>query len=588
MLQNILQSLSDSKSAKKPSNAPSEVSAEAGEIFSELFWGAMKNKTKTSPLLSSLFATKESPQTPAKAKNQPLMIPALPPKKALPSPLIPLTFQKGATLKELLEGAKSALPKGKEPWVEEFIKELKSTSPAPLITPKGEKNLATLGKIATALELNPLQIKAESSNPAKEALEVSTRLLEGKAKAKKGALLQSAKVAKEGSETPEESLVQGKGVKTKPLQSERGGAIPALVKPEVVKEVKTPEAKSLSSAPAPSLQAALQSTKNPAPLEAVSLEAPLVPSAPEKLQKGSPLSSALHQLSSVKKTPQNAEATQEPKEPSATPKPSKGIKAPAKREASEESSPLAPEAPKSQAKPAPSPSLAPESQRREVEPEKGNPKEESRLAEPRPIEVRPAESRLQESPLIHELKKSVESAKEEGAREVKAPEEPRLAPANATESRQEILQKSALAKETLRHFSAALKEEVQNYKPPLTKLSLELNPEKLGSVELTITQRGQNLHVQVVSNPQAIQLFMNNAPEFRQQLANVGFSDVSMSFSDGASGGSFGGSGSHSGSHQPKGNENGLSAYKANALGGADLEESTLLSLMELTLPRYA
>lgn len=586
MLQNILQSLSDSKSAKKPSNAPSEVSAEAGEIFSELFWGAMKNKTKTSPLLSSLFVTKESPQTPAKAKNQPLMIPALPPKKALPSPLIPLTFQKGATLKELLEGAKSALPKGKEPWVEEFIKELKSTPPAPLITPKGEKNLAALGKIATALELNPLQIKAESSNPAKEALEVSTRLLEGKAKAKKGALLQSAKVAKEGSETPEESLVQGKGVKTKPLQSERGGAIPALVKPEVVKEVKTPEAKSLSSTPTPSLQAALQSTKNPAPLEAVSLEAPLVPSAPEKLQKGSPLSSALHQLASAKKTPQNAEAAQEPKEPSTTPKPSKGIKASAKREASEESSPLAPEAIKPQAKPATSPSLAPESQRREVELEKGNPKEEPRLAESRPIEVRPVESRLQES--LSEVKKSAESAKEEGAREIKAPEESRLAPANSTESRQEILQKSALAKETLRHFSAALKEEVQNYKPPLTKLSLELNPEKLGSVELTITQRGQNLHVQVVSNPQAIQLFMNNAPEFRQQLANVGFSDVSMSFSDGASGGSFGGSGSHSGSHQPKGNENGLSAYKANALGGADLEESTLLSLMELTLPRYA
>lgn len=586
MLQNILQSLSDSKSAKKPSNAPSEVSAEAGEIFSELFWGAMKNKAKTSPLLSSLFATKESPQTPAKAKNQPLMIPALPPKKALPSPLIPLTFQKGATLKELLEGAKSALPKGKEPWVEEFIKGLKSTSPAPLITPKREKNLATLGKIATALELNPLQIKAESSNPAKEALEVSTRLLEGKAKAKKGALLQSAKVAKEGSETPEESLVQGKGVKTKPLQSEKGGAIPALVKPEVVKEVKTPEAKPLSSAPAPSLQAALQSTKNPAPLEAVSLEVPLVPSALEKPQKGSPLSSALHQLANAKKTPQNAEATQEPKEPSATPKPSKGIKASAKPKESEESSALAPEAIKPQAKPAPSPSLALESQRREVELEKANLKEEPRLAESHPATLRPAESRLQES--LSELKKSAESAKEEGAREVKAPEEPRLAPANSTESRQEILQKSALAKETLRHFSAALKEEVQNYKPPLTKLSLELNPEKLGSVELTITQRGQNLHVQVVSNPQAIQLFMNNAPEFRQQLANVGFSDVSMSFSDGASGGSFGGGGSHSGSHQPKGNENGLSAYKANALGGADLEESTLLSLMELTLPRYA
>lgn len=154
----------------------------------------------------------------------------------------------------------------------------------------------------------------------------------------------------------------------------------------------------------------------------------------------------------------------------------------------------------------------------------------------------------------------------------------------SSEIRNEILNRSVAAKETIRNFTHTLKEEVQNYKPPLTKLSIELNPENLGSVELTITQRGQNLLVQVTSNPQAIQLFMNNTTEFRQQLSNVGFSDVAMSFSDSSGSGSGFNGQNHSG-HEQKGNENSLYAYKTNALG---IEEESLSSKMEIILPKYA
>ena len=172
-----------------------------------------------------------------------------------------------------------------------------------------------------------------------------------------------------------------------------------------------------------------------------------------------------------------------------------------------------------------------------------------------------------------------------------APNEPKGLSGTTNDPKSELALKSARAKETLRNFTATLKDEVQNYKPPLTKLSIELNPENLGSVELTITQRGQGLLVQVLSNPQAIALFMNNHAEFKQQLANAGFNDVSMSFSDGSGGegGSFGGGFQHSGNReQEKRNENGLSAYKANALGGAESEDSPPLSQMEIILPKYA
>ncbi len=99
---------------------------------------------------------------------------------------------------------------------------------------------------------------------------------------------------------------------------------------------------------------------------------------------------------------------------------------------------------------------------------------------------------------------------------------------------------------TFLHFSDKLKEALQNYRPPVTKLSLELNPEKLGSVELTIVKRGDNISVQISSNQNALQLFMQNAQEFKNSLSNLGFNDVNLDFKDNTGnslgGGDFSGS----------------------------------------------
>lgn len=118
---------------------------------------------------------------------------------------------------------------------------------------------------------------------------------------------------------------------------------------------------------------------------------------------------------------------------------------------------------------------------------------------------------------------------------------------------------------TFIHFSDKLKEALQNYRPPVTKISLELNPQNLGSVELTITKRGDNIHIQIGSNQQALQLFMQNAQDFKNQLSNLGFNEVQMDFKDTA-GNSLGGgfSDSSRGNSQQNFHQNSKNHQKRN------------------------
>lgn len=87
-------------------------------------------------------------------------------------------------------------------------------------------------------------------------------------------------------------------------------------------------------------------------------------------------------------------------------------------------------------------------------------------------------------------------------------------------------------KETLQHFSQDLKEAVDQYKAPITKLSITLNPNNLGEVEVTLIQRGNNLHINFNSNTNAMNLFIQNQVEFKNSLVNMGFTGLEMNFSD--------------------------------------------------------
>ncbi|HEG0343038.1 TPA: flagellar hook-length control protein FliK [Campylobacter coli] len=87
-------------------------------------------------------------------------------------------------------------------------------------------------------------------------------------------------------------------------------------------------------------------------------------------------------------------------------------------------------------------------------------------------------------------------------------------------------------KETLQYFSQDLKEAVDQYKAPITKLSINLNPNNLGEVEVTLVQRGNNLHINFNSNTNAMNLFIQNQAEFKNSLVNMGFTGLEMNFSD--------------------------------------------------------
>ncbi len=87
-------------------------------------------------------------------------------------------------------------------------------------------------------------------------------------------------------------------------------------------------------------------------------------------------------------------------------------------------------------------------------------------------------------------------------------------------------------KETLQYFSQDLKEAVDQYKAPITKLSITLNPNNLGEVEVTLIQRGNNLHINFNSNANAMNLFIQNQAEFKNSLVNMGFNGLEMNFSD--------------------------------------------------------
>lgn len=92
--------------------------------------------------------------------------------------------------------------------------------------------------------------------------------------------------------------------------------------------------------------------------------------------------------------------------------------------------------------------------------------------------------------------------------------------------------KNITPKETLQHFSQDLKAAMEQYKAPITKLSITLNPNNLGEVEVTLIQRGNNLHINFNSNANAMNLFIQNQAEFKNSLVNMGFTGLEMNFSD--------------------------------------------------------
>ncbi|EJB79993.1 flagellar hook-length control protein [Helicobacter pylori Hp H-4] len=95
--------------------------------------------------------------------------------------------------------------------------------------------------------------------------------------------------------------------------------------------------------------------------------------------------------------------------------------------------------------------------------------------------------------------------------------------------------KSTAPKETIKHFAQQLKQEIQEYKPPMSKISMDLFPKELGKVEVTIQKVGKNLKVSVISHNNSLQTFLDNQQDLKNSLNALGFEGVDLSFSQDSS-----------------------------------------------------
>ncbi|MUU33929.1 flagellar hook-length control protein FliK [Helicobacter pylori] len=95
--------------------------------------------------------------------------------------------------------------------------------------------------------------------------------------------------------------------------------------------------------------------------------------------------------------------------------------------------------------------------------------------------------------------------------------------------------KNTAPKETIKHFTQQLKQEIQEYKPPMSKISMDLFPKELGKVEVTIQKVGKNLKVSVISHNNSLQTFLDNQQDLKNSLNALGFEGVDLSFSQDSS-----------------------------------------------------
>lgn len=106
---------------------------------------------------------------------------------------------------------------------------------------------------------------------------------------------------------------------------------------------------------------------------------------------------------------------------------------------------------------------------------------------------------------------------------------------NAQSSDKTSENKSIAPKETIRHFTQQLKQEIQEYKPPMSRISMDLFPKELGKVEVIIQKVGKNLKVSVISHNNSLQTFLDNQQDLKNSLNALGFEGVDLSFSQDSS-----------------------------------------------------
>ncbi len=138
------------------------------------------------------------------------------------------------------------------------------------------------------------------------------------------------------------------------------------------------------------------------------------------------------------------------------------------------------------------------------------------------------------------------------------------------------------AKQMVKYLSQDVKSAIEDYKSPFTRVKVQLNPQRLGEVDLTIVQRGKNLHINLSSNNTAINTLAMNANDLKVQLNNNGINNATLNFnSNPQSDNSQAGQQEQHRQHQQRADE------EYNYFESQEGNEEVLSSL-EIIVPHYA
>ena len=137
------------------------------------------------------------------------------------------------------------------------------------------------------------------------------------------------------------------------------------------------------------------------------------------------------------------------------------------------------------------------------------------------------------------------------------------------------------AKQMMKYLSQDVKTAIEDYKSPFTRVKVQLNPAKMGEVDLTVIQRGKNLHVNLSSNNTAINTLSMNVNDLKVQLANNGIQNATLNFSNTSQNG-------EQNAQQQQNRQNERQAREEYNYFENEEQNEEILSSLEIVVPNYA
>ena len=138
------------------------------------------------------------------------------------------------------------------------------------------------------------------------------------------------------------------------------------------------------------------------------------------------------------------------------------------------------------------------------------------------------------------------------------------------------------AKQMVKYLAQDIKQSIEDYKPPFTRIKAKLNPQKFGEVDLTVVQRGKNVHVNISSNNTAIAALSQNSGDLKTQLTQNGMNNATLNFNSSTD--------TQNQQQQQQQQRNGHqkeSAKKAYEAFNQDETNEEILSSLEIVIARY-